>query len=372
MIAAAGLSTTLARFGAALRGAGLRIDVTALEAYGAALRSDAELGPFGLYWYARLTLIGSVEDVTAFDRAFSAFWSLPLDEILPDEREVEVAVGSATADANDEERLADSVVTASVKERLRERDFAGFSDAEWAVAEAIMREQPAPEAFRATRRYAIRRHGRRLDVAATLREERRTFGLRVSPRYRVRKRALRPLVVLCDVSGSMAPYGRALLQYAYVLTQTRPKVATFAFGTHLTELTDRFARSGRRGFAPALRAIPDWGGGTLIGATLRAFNQRFARLGRVRGATLLLVSDGAERSDPALVGREMTQIKRAMRRIVWLNPRKSDPAYEPLVRGMAAALPSIDVFLSGHNLRSLGAVAAAIRGAHASKGSTPR
>jgi uncharacterized protein with von Willebrand factor type A (vWA) domain len=370
----------IARFGAALRAAGLACDVAALEAYATALRNDPDLGPFGVYWYARLTLVRAIEDVPAFDRAFSAFWldEAPLgDEAVPaaargaavagraapgSTREVVVAADPGDRDdGSGEETTADTLVSASDRERLRTRDFANFSDAEWSLAEQLMRRQLPPEAFRRSRRRVIRRHGRRLDVGATLREEQRSFGLRVQPRYRARKRVLRPLVFLCDVSGSMAPYGRALLQYAYVLSQTRPRVATFAFGTQLTDLTDRFQRASRGGFKRALGTIPDWGGGTLIGASLHAFNRRYAMHARVRGATLLLVSDGAERSDPELVGREMRQLARATRRIIWLNPHKRDPAYEPLVRGMAAALPSIDAFLSGHDLRSLAAVAAVIR-----------
>jgi uncharacterized protein len=373
------------RFGAALRAAGLRYDVAALRAYGEALRADPDLGPFGLYWYARLTLVRSIEDVPVFDRVFSAFWSAGAaperrDDTPGDargaavtqratpttQRDATIAVAADDGSGQDgAETTADALVTASARERLKARDFANFTDAEWLLAERVMREEPAPEAFRKARRFALRRHGRRLDVGATLRDELRTFGLRARPRYRVRTRKLRPLVFLCDVSGSMAPYGRALLQYAYVLSRSRANVATFAFGTQLTDLTRGFTRAARSGFGPALRAIPDWGGGTLIGASLHAFNRRYAQQGHVRGATLVLVSDGAERADPALVGREMAQLARSARRIVWLNPRKSDPAYRPLVRGMAAALASIDVFLSGHNIRSLDAVAAAIRGAHA-------
>jgi uncharacterized protein len=362
MIAADGFEGTVVRFGAALRAAGIACDAGSLQAFATALAGDRELTPFGLYWYARITLLHSIDDLPAFDAAFGAFWGV---ESLPGvvEQELSVAVDDGIGGTSDEE--VDAVVTASSVERLRERDFADFSDAEWRAAERLMREAPAPEEMRPSRRVAICRHGRRLDVGATLREELRTFGLRVDPRYRVRKRVLRPLVFLCDVSGSMAPYGRALLQYAYVVTRLRPKVAAFAFGTRLTNLTDAFLRRRpRRGFDLALRTIPDWGGGTLIGGSLHTFNRTFAMRGAARGATVVLVSDGCERDDPALVGREMAQLARSARRIVWINPRKSDPAYEPLVRGMAAALPSIDVFLPGHNLRSLDAVAQAVRHAN--------
>ncbi len=362
MIAADGLDGTLARFGAALRAAGLNCDSAALQAYAVALGSDPDLGPFGLYWYARITLVRSVDDVPAFDRAFGAFWTGEAAAGTVEE-ELSVAIDGGATGGDDTE--VDAVITASSQERLRERDFAEFSDAEWRTAERLMNERPAPQELRPSRRVAIRRHGRRLDVGATLREEARTFGLRVDPRYRVRKHVLRPLVFLCDVSGSMAPYGRALLQYAYVVARVRRKVAVFAFGTRLTDLTNRFTRRRtRRGFDLALRTVPDWGGGTLIGASLQTFNQRFAMHGGTRGATVVLVSDGCERDDPTLVGREMAQLARSTRRIVWINPRKSDPAYEPLVRGMAAALPSIDAFLPGHNLRSLDAVAEAVRHAH--------
>jgi uncharacterized protein len=362
MIVVDDVAGTVARFGAALRAAGLACDAGALQAYGAALAGDADLGPFGLYWYARITLVRSIDDVPAFDRAFTAFWH---DEPHGTVLEEEISIGIEGGAGGDSDAKPDAIVTASSHEQLLERDFADFSDAEWRAAERLMRAQPAPEEFRPSRRVAIRRQGRRLDVGATLREELRTFGLRVDPRYRVRKRVLRPLVFLCDISGSMAPYGRALLQYAYVVARARPKVSAFAFGTRLTDLTERFARRRtRRGFDLALRSIADWGGGTLIGASLHAFNRRYGMRGTARGATVVLVSDGCEREDPALVGREMAQLARSARRIVWINPRKSDPAYEPLVRGMAAALPSIDAFLPGHNLRSLDAVADAVRHAH--------
>jgi hypothetical protein len=362
MIAGENLAGIVARFAAVLRAAGIACDAGALQAYGAALAADPSLGPYGLYWYARITLVRSIADVPAFDGAFAAFWLGEAgDAVL--ERETTTAVeGGANADSG---TRPDAVITASSEEHLIERDFADFSDVEWRAAERLMSRQPAPEEFRPSRRVAIRRHGRRLDVGATLREELRTFGLRVDPRYRVRKRVLRPLVFVCDISGSMAPYGRALLQYAYVVARVRPKVGAFAFGTRLTDLTGSFARRRtRRGFDLALRTIPDWGGGTLIGASLQSFNRRYAMRGAARAATVVLVSDGWEREDPALVGREMAQLARSARRIVWINPRKSDPAYEPLVRGMAAALPSIDAFLPGHNLRSLAAVADAVRHAH--------
>jgi uncharacterized protein with von Willebrand factor type A (vWA) domain len=161
----------------------------------------------------------------------------------------------------------------------------------------------------------------------------------------------------------MAPYARALLHYAHVSAQARPRVHAFAFATRLTDLT-ALVRAPRAGdaFAALGARLRDWGGGTRIGASLKAFNDRYAQRGLARGATVIILSDGWEREDPALVGAEMARLRRLTRRIVWVNPQKKHPAYEPLARGMAAALPHVDAFVEGHNLRSLDAVANAIEG----------
>jgi hypothetical protein len=248
------------------------------------------------------------------------------------------------------------------EEVLRERDFASLTAEEWAQAERLLARFTMPVDLRRSRRSVLRARGRDLDVGATLTAEMQTFGLRFARRYRVPRYDVRPLVFFCDISGSMAPYGRALLMFAAMLMRVRGKISVFAFGTRLTALTEALAATNRPGsFGRALGTIHDWGGGTRIGASLHTFNRRYAERGGTRGATVIVVSDGAEREDPALVGREMSLLKRYARRIIWINPRKSDPAYEPLVRGMAAALPSIDAFVAGHNLRSLAAVAGAVR-----------
>jgi hypothetical protein len=149
----------------------------------------------------------------------------------------------------------------------------------------------------------------------------------------------------------MEPFARALLQYAQVTALARPRVRTFAFATELTELT-------------AGSAVGDYGGGTRIGAALRTFNDDFAQRGAARGGTVVILSDGWERDDPALVASEIARLRRLTRRLVWVNPHKRHPAYEPLARGMAAALPYLDAFVSGHTLRSLDEVAAAIEGSN--------
>lgn len=377
------LDEQLVAFGDELRAAGIPCAADAMAAFVAALVSDPEPRGFAFYWYARISLLHAIDDLPTFDAVFGKFWlNRTAPEVAsPDSKsrgssssaaraprsgetqERTVAVDSeAGAGAAGDEENAEQVFTAMSAEVLRERDFAALTADEWAQAERLLARFTMPVDLRRTRRSVLRARGRDLDVGATLVAEMRTFGLRFARRYRVPRYDVRPLVFLCDVSGSMAPYGRALLMFATMLMRVRAKIAVFSFGTRLTPLTKALAATKRPGaFGRALKVIPDWGGGTRIGASLQAFNRNDAERGGARGATVIIVSDGAEREDPALVGREMSLLRRYARRIVWVNPRKSDPAYEPLVRGMAAALPSVDAFVSGHNLRSLDAVAAAVR-----------
>jgi len=161
----------------------------------------------------------------------------------------------------------------------------------------------------------------------------------------------------------MEPYARALLRYAHVTALARPRVRAFAFATRLTDLSTVLReRSADAALERASALLRDFGSGTRIGAALREFNGRFAQRGATRGATVVILSDGWEREDPALVRDQMARLRRLARRIVWVNPQKKHPDYEPLTRGMAAALPYVDAFVEGHNLRSLDAIADAIEG----------
>ncbi|MDB5095493.1 MAG: protein containing von Willebrand factor type (vWA) domain [Candidatus Eremiobacteraeota bacterium] len=361
----------VASFGAALRGVGIAVDTARLAAFVDALRAASDLSPFALYWYARITLLSSVDQLDAFDGAFARVWYEPAssehEAPTPIQREIAVDDGAGEA-SSARERRADRVVTAVEAERLRTTDFAAFTQDEWRLARRLMEDLPVAAERRRSRRTALRPRGNRLDLGATVRRDLATFGLRAQRRYRTRRTALRPVVFLCDVSGSMAPYGRALLQYGYVLERARPKVAVFAFATRLTELTRAFARACTQPrFEAVLRGLRDWSGGTSLGGSLRAYNREHAARGEARGATLVIVSDGCERDDPAVLASEIATLARLARRVVWVNPLKRDPAYEPLTRGMRAALPYVDVFLDGHDLRSLAAVARAIGGATTSR-----
>jgi hypothetical protein len=205
-------------------------------------------------------------------------------------------------------------------------------------------------------------HGDRFDFRGTLRGAARTAGELMQRRTTRRRLRVRPVVFLLDVSGSMTPFARALIQYARVTAAARPAVRAFAFATRLTDLTPLLAGSTGELMRAVGETVLDFGGGTRIGAALRAFNERYAVRGVARGGTVVILSDGWEREDPELVGAEMARLRRLARRIVWVNPHKRHAAYEPLARGMAAALPYLDAFLSGHSLRTLDAVAEAIEG----------
>jgi len=226
----------------------------------------------------------------------------------------------------------------------------------------IARVRVAAE-YRFSRRRRADPHGDRFDFRGTLRGAARTAGELLRRRATRRRERLRPLVFILDVSGSMAPFARALLAYARVTAVARPAVRAFAFATRLTDLTPLLKRARDQHLMAAIAAtVRDYGGGTRIGAALWAFNDGFAQRGAARGGTVVILSDGWERDDPALVGTELRRLRRLARRIVWVNPHKRHSAYEPLARGMAAALPYLDAFLSGHSLRTLDAVAEAIEG----------
>ena len=168
----------------------------------------------------------------------------------------------------------------------------------------------------------------------------------------------RPLVIIADVSGSMERYARMLLHFIYSVAGGERRVEAFVFATRFTRITGEIARHGVREASIVTKHVPDWGGGTRIGDAVRAFNVHWARRVVSRGAIVLLISDGWDRGDPAVLGSEMARLQRTCRRLIWLNPLLGAPGYQPLTRGMQAALRHIDDFLPAHNIDSLEALAA--------------
>ncbi len=238
----------------------------------------------------------------------------------------------------------------------RTKDFADFSASELEHARRVLSRLPWHLGTRRTRRWQ-RATGSTIDLRRVLRRRVMTGEVLDLPRRR-RRTAPHPLVVIGDVSGSMERYSRMLLAFVYGLAQNTRHVESFVFATVLTRITREVnSRGSLREMARLVRGVQDWGGGTRIGDALRTFNTRWARRVMRNGPIVILLSDGWDRGDPSTLSREMARVRRSCRRVIWLNPLLAAASYEPLTRGMQAALRYVDDFLPAHNLASLEALA---------------
>ncbi len=267
---------------------------------------------------------------------------------------------AAAGEAGEEEGEAGAPTLASVSERLGRKRFDALQPGELAQLYQLMTQIKLATPTRRTRRADRARRGEHVDLRRTLRGALRTAGDPITLAHRRRRVVPRRLVLLCDISGSMEPYARAYLQF---LTCAGKDAEAFVFATRLTRITRALAtRSPQRAIQRAAAAAPDWSSGTRIGDALKAFNDRHGRRGMARGAVIVILSDGWERGEPQLVGREMERLARLAHRIVWVNPRVSAAGFVPRAGGMVAALPYIDALVSGHSLAALTGVAEAIAG----------
>jgi uncharacterized protein with von Willebrand factor type A (vWA) domain len=373
------LTGRLALLTAAMRAAGARVGVGDLLNAHRALRAVDPADPSAAYYALRATLCARRDDYVAFDAAFrELFAAAPPDRTapaLPDELEPaslalpRVAVPGVEVPTLAEVGLEDVVPAAwSDVELLRDKDFADYTDAERRLARQVMRRIAGAGPTRPSRRTrpARRRgappHAARPDLRRTIRSSLRTGGDPVDRHWRAPVERPRPLVLVCDVSGSMEPYARMLLQYMQACVAARRRVEAFVFGTRLTRVTAELAgRDSDRALERAAGAAGDWSGGTRIGDALASLNREHGR--RVgRGAIVVLVSDGWDRGEPEQLAREMARLKRCSHRVIWLNPLKAHPDYEPLTRGMQAALPHVDHLLAGNSLASLAHLAELMEG----------
>lgn len=319
-----------------------------------------------VYWAARACLLSRREDLAAFDRAFRRWaghaggiamkvsgelprlpTTAPHDPLGAVRRRLE-----ATADA-------DRGKVASSADVLRHKRFVDCTADELAALAALMAQLRLRVPTRRVRRTSPSPKGRYPDLRRTIRRAMRSHGELVDQSWRARRVRPRRMVLLLDVSGSMAGYSRALLQFAHTAARHGAvPTEVFCFGTRLTRVTVALRhRRPDQALARAAEAVVDWEGGTRIGEAVRTFVREWGRRGMARGAVVVICSDGLERGEPAALAAEMAKLARLARRIVWVNPLKGDPRYQPLARGMAAALPFVDVFLSGHDLASLEALA---------------
>lgn len=320
-----------------------------------------------VYHTLRALLVHRHEDLATFDRAFEAFWKAGQQPVSETER------GESTADAQAGDRTAadaERVVridpppasdasqtgaerTWSNTETLSGKDFSTFTPDEIALGRAALDRLVWRPGLRRTRRWT-RGVGPRVDLKGVLARSLRTGGDPVTLPRLLRRTKPRPLVLLCDVSGSMERYSRMLVHFVHAISRRHPRVEAFLFSTRLTRIT-RQLRSGRLDDAvtAVARAVPDWSGGTRIGSALRELHQLWSRRVLRGSSIVLIVSDGWDRGDPAELRDEMARLNRSCRRVVWLNPLIGTPDYAPLTRGLQAALPFVDDFLPARNLGNL-------------------
>ncbi len=319
---------------------------------------------------ARCTLITKPEDLPLFEAAFGFYFrpisgfdpaqmAIPIIRIpqrpLRIPRKKPVAGENPGDDSNDTEEHKVGVTLAyTASETLRTRDFGSFSYDEVQQARVMMRQMRWRPAMRRTRRTQRTKQRGRVDMRRVIRDSLRFGGEPVHLAYRRPRQRQRPLVVLCDISGSMDRYSRMLLQFVHTLNDGVGMVESFVFGTRLTRVT-RLLRSKDVDDAVALvsKQVLDWSGGTRIGNTIREFNVKWSRRVMSRGPVVLIISDGWDRGDPTLLSKEMARLQRSCHRLIWLNPLLGNARYQPLTQGMQAALPYIDDFLPVHNLLSV-------------------
>jgi uncharacterized protein with von Willebrand factor type A (vWA) domain len=355
-------------FGRVLREVGIEVGpgrvVDAVHGLGAVDLTRQE----DVYFALRQTLVSRHDELELFDRAFVA-WFLrgPIAPLVREKQRrkladrTEATLGSDVG-GDDAEVVGEPVeLGASTHELLREKDFAEMTAEEFERARRLLLVIARSRPRRTSRRLTPDPRGDRLDMRRLIRRSLRSGGDPVEQPWKVRKEVPRKLVVLCDVSGSMDAYARALLLFLHAIVGAGRGVEAFGFGTRLTRLTgDLATRDPEAALARATASDVDWGSGTRIGASLKEFNDLYGRRALSRGAVVVIVSDGWERDEPEAVGREMARLARAAYAVVWVNPLKGNPDYQPLAGGMRAALPFVDRFLSGHNLRSLDELATVV------------
>jgi len=362
-------------FGHLLRSAGLDVPLGSVVTFTAALGAVGLDRRAAVYWAGRATLVRRPEDVGPYDRVFAEFWlqrqSLPAPLATPQPVALALDEGEEGAAGEVESDPAGDalVVRYSPVEVLRHKDFAAYSHAEFAESRRLMADlRLAGELRRARRRRPVRRSrsgASRPDLRRTVRRALRAGGEPIERAWSAPAERPRRVVLLCDVSGSMEPYGRAMLRFlhAAVVGRGAGRVEAFALGTRLTRITRELAwRDPDGAMARAGHAVSDWSGGTRLGDGLRVFNDRWGVRGLARGAVVVILSDGWDRGDPEQLAAEMARLRRVAHRIVWVNPLKATPGYAPLARGMAAALPYVDQFVEGHSLAALEHVAAVVAG----------
>lgn len=364
------LLDNLLLFGRVLRGLGLDVNPGRMLDLASALSLVSIGNRQDFYYTSRSLLVHDVDDLELFDQAFALFWRVapegwqvrspaPPSRRHP-QRVPPLLQAPPPADgqgAAADPLLVEVTMTYSAWEALRHKDFADLSEEEIEAVRRLIASLNWRLGERRTRRFRPG-SGPALDLRRAIRHNLRHGGEILYWPRRVHPFKPRPLVVLADISGSMERYSRLLLHFVYGLTLGlgRP-VESFVFGTRLTRITKQLQHKRiDRALREVAATVNDWSGGTRIGESLRRFNVEWGRRVLGRGAVVMLISDGWDRGDPALLTTEMARLQRSAHRLIWLNPLLGSPEYEPLTRGMQAALPYVDDFLPVHNVKSLEAL----------------
>ena len=343
----------LTGFGRALRTEGLRVGTGAVEDF---CRAAALLAPGDLYWAGRATLVAARHEIPVYDRVFRRYFGGPAER-PPSKPRLTVRLhaegAAAAAFPGRPAGIEPEAAFASAIETLKRKRFSRCSPAELERLSSLMARMHVAVPARRSRRLRRARAGTP-DLRRTIRRSFRTGGEPVELAWRARRSAPRRLVFVLDVSGSMSDYSRALLVFAHAALRSNRRWEAFCFGTRLTRLTRALGTShADDALSQAANVVVDWDGGTRIGDSLKTLLDGHGESGLVRGSVVVVCSDGLDVGDPELLRAQMERLSRLAHAVVWLNPLGEDPAYEPLARGMRAALPHVDVFASAHDLASL-------------------
>jgi uncharacterized protein len=378
------LAGNLLIFGRVLRRAGFHLHSGRLAELIEALGYVNLTARDDVYHTCRALLVQRQDQIVIFDVAFTAFWRqhrdgpparrgreqsveplasvVQAEELLvPEALDGAPGSDSTPGDRADEEEGAGfpkkHLKTWSDRSALARKDFAALTTDELAEARAALSRLVWQPGTRRTRRW-IRGRGARIDLRRAIAESLRSGGDVVKLPRRTRRVRPRPLVLLCDVSGSMERYSRMLLHFAHALTQRHQRVETFVFSTRLTRVTRELRAAGpAEALALVSESVADWSGGTRIGEVMKEFHQRWSRRVLHGGPVALLISDGWDRGDPVELGDQIARLQRSCHRLIWLNPLIGTADYAPLTRGLQAALPFVDDFLPVRTLTNLAQLA---------------
>lgn len=359
------------RFGRLLRLMGVKVNLSQMlelvQAFEVVPISKKE----DFFYMARAILVMRHEDYMLFEQAFALYWRIPEPFEISHQKSKKkrpqkmarlpgLFANTMKVLQQEEEERREEKPSYSALELLRRKDFSEMTWEEVEAAKAAIASMDWPVSERPTRRMRPGARGHQLDLRRVIRDNLRYGGEPVQLRWRKRKSKRRPLVILCDISGSMERYSRMLLHFLHAFSHRMGNVETFVFGTRLTRITHHLRhRDVDEALDEVGEIVEDWSGGTKIGEAIKNFNYQWARRVLGQGAVMLMISDGWDRGDADELAHEMARLQRSTHRLIWLNPLLGSENYQPIQRGMSAALPFVDDFLPVHNLRSLEQLAGA-------------